>query len=73
MAPNVAKTVWSAVSANGLWCAHEEQVRMTTETAHAAGASPEAIRSHYDVGNDFYRLWLDETMTYSSAMWRDEE
>lgn len=44
-----------------------------TETAQAAGASPEAIRSHYDVGNDFYRLWLDETMTYSSAMWRDEE
>ena len=44
-----------------------------TETTHAAGASPEAIRSHYDVGNDFYRLWLDETMTYSSAMWRDED
>ena len=36
------------------------------------GASPTAIRAHYDVGNDFYRLWLDETMTYSSAMWRDE-
>lgn len=26
------------------------------------------IKSHYDVGNDFYRLWLDETMTYSSAI-----
>ncbi len=26
------------------------------------------IRAHYDVGNDFYRLWLDETMTYSSAL-----
>ncbi|MDP3240544.1 MAG: class I SAM-dependent methyltransferase, partial [Reyranella sp.] len=46
---------------------------MTTQSAQAAGASPEAIRSHYDVGNDFYRLWLDETMTYSSAMWRDED
>lgn len=34
------------------------------------GASSQAIRAHYDVGNDFYRLWLDETMTYSSAMWR---
>ena len=43
-----------------------------TEQAETAGASPEAIRAHYDVGNDFYRLWLDETMTYSSAMWRDE-
>lgn len=27
------------------------------------------IKAHYDVGNDFYRLWLDETMTYSSAIW----
>jgi cyclopropane-fatty-acyl-phospholipid synthase len=25
------------------------------------------IAEHYDLGNDFYRLWLDETMTYSSA------
>ncbi|MEO6577471.1 MAG: cyclopropane-fatty-acyl-phospholipid synthase family protein [Candidatus Limnocylindria bacterium] len=26
------------------------------------------ISKHYDLGNDFYRLWLDETMTYSSAV-----
>lgn len=25
------------------------------------------IQAHYDLGNDFYRLWLDETMTYSGA------
>ncbi|QHI99003.1 methyltransferase domain-containing protein [Xylophilus rhododendri] len=25
------------------------------------------IHQHYDLGNDFYRLWLDETMNYSSA------
>ena len=25
------------------------------------------IRAHYDLGNDFYSAWLDETMTYSSA------
>jgi cyclopropane-fatty-acyl-phospholipid synthase len=28
------------------------------------------IQAHYDVGNDFYRLWLDESMTYSSALYR---
>lgn len=27
------------------------------------------IAAHYDLGNDFYRLWLDETMSYSSALW----
>ena len=26
------------------------------------------IAAHYDLGNEFYRLWLDETMMYSSAI-----
>jgi cyclopropane-fatty-acyl-phospholipid synthase len=26
------------------------------------------IHAHYDLGNDFYRRWLDQTMTYSSAL-----
>lgn len=29
------------------------------------------IHAHYDIGNDFYRLWLDPSMTYSSALFRD--
>lgn len=33
------------------------------------GGSAEAIRHHYDVGNDFYSAWLDPLMVYSSAMW----
>jgi len=28
------------------------------------------ISYHYDLGNDFYRLWLDDTMTYSSALFK---
>lgn len=28
------------------------------------------IARHYDLGNDFYGLWLDGTMTYSSALFR---
>lgn len=29
--------------------------------------SREDVQFHYDIGNDFYRLWLDESMTYSCA------
>ena len=29
------------------------------------------IADHYDLGNDFYRLWLDPTMTYSSAIFAE--
>jgi cyclopropane-fatty-acyl-phospholipid synthase len=27
----------------------------------------EQIHTHYDLGNDFYKLWLDDTMTYTCA------
>jgi len=30
--------------------------------------SKKNIKKHYDISNDFYRLWLDETMTYSCAV-----
>ena len=29
------------------------------------------IAAHYDLGNDFYALWLDPSMTYSSALFED--
>src|SRR3546814_13668167 len=29
------------------------------------------IHAHYDLGNDFYRLWLDDAMNYSSALFAD--
>ena len=28
------------------------------------------ISYHYDLGNEFYKLWLDDTMTYSSALFQ---
>jgi cyclopropane-fatty-acyl-phospholipid synthase len=31
------------------------------------------IRAHYDLGNDFYRTWLDASMTYSSAIYERRE
>src|SRR3546814_3020866 len=29
------------------------------------------INFHYDLGNDFYQAWLDETLTYSSAVFAE--
>jgi cyclopropane-fatty-acyl-phospholipid synthase len=36
--------------------------------ANSRRGSRKNIRAHYDVGNEFYQLWLDEGMTYSSAL-----
>lgn len=35
--------------------------------------SRENISAHYDLGNDFYRLFLDETMTYSCGIFEHED
>ncbi|MEM6610980.1 MAG: cyclopropane-fatty-acyl-phospholipid synthase family protein [Cyanobacteria bacterium P01_C01_bin.72] len=45
----------------------------TTVNISNPGASAEAIQHHYDVSNDFYRLWLDPTNTYSSALWSEND
>ena len=37
------------------------------------GQARRNIQRHYDLGNDFYRLWLDETMTYSSAVFEHDD
>ena len=37
----------------------------------ASGASADAIEHHYGTGNDYFGLWLDQSMTYSCALWDD--
>jgi cyclopropane-fatty-acyl-phospholipid synthase len=43
-----------------------------TGTVDYQGASPAAIRHHYDIGNEFYALWLDPTLSYSCALWEGD-
>ncbi|NRR32758.1 class I SAM-dependent methyltransferase [Oxalobacteraceae bacterium] len=37
---------------------------------NSRSGSRKNIHAHYDIGNAFYRLWLDPSMTYSSALFR---
>jgi cyclopropane-fatty-acyl-phospholipid synthase len=48
------------------WLRHA--VRANTRTG-----SRRNIAAHYDLGNEFYRRWLDATMTYSSAVYAGPE
>ena len=45
---------------------HNALIRRNTLSGSARN-----IKDHYDVGNDFYALWLDRSMTYSSALFAD--
>jgi cyclopropane-fatty-acyl-phospholipid synthase len=44
---------------------------LMSQREHKRGASAAAIQKHYDVGNEFYRLWLDPTLCYSCALWAE--
>jgi cyclopropane-fatty-acyl-phospholipid synthase len=44
--------------------------RLPLRGAHTRRQDARAIEHHYDVSNDFYRLWLDRNMTYSCAYFR---
>ncbi|MET1110938.1 MAG: cyclopropane-fatty-acyl-phospholipid synthase family protein, partial [Allosphingosinicella sp.] len=52
--------------------------RLVNRIAHRFRANDKAgarenIAHHYDLGNDFYRAWLDRGMTYSSAIFADPD
>ncbi|UWR23895.1 cyclopropane-fatty-acyl-phospholipid synthase family protein [Sulfitobacter sp. S190] len=49
-----------------------EQVRFWLQRNSKAQARKN-ISYHYDLGNDFYGMWLDDTMTYSSAIFNDPQ
>jgi cyclopropane-fatty-acyl-phospholipid synthase len=50
-----------------------EPMNATVIDSEAAGASASAIRHHYDLSNDFYALWLDQSRTYSAALWEQND
>jgi len=61
-------TVYDGFPGMGLVRAFEK-LRFWLQRNHRAQARKN-ISYHYDLGNDFYGLWLDDTMTYSSALFK---
>jgi len=51
----------------GIWYRIRHALRPNTRSG-----SRENIHAHYDLGNAFYGLWLDESWTYSSALFRGD-
>jgi cyclopropane-fatty-acyl-phospholipid synthase len=65
-----------ALSLSSGWLRAPDQLRR--RIAHRLRRNTRAkarrnIAAHYDLGNDFYRLWLDESMTYSSAVFASSD
>ena len=49
----------------------KRSTKLTLLTPRARKGGADAIQFHYDVGNDFYSLWLDPRMMYTCAYFRN--
>jgi cyclopropane-fatty-acyl-phospholipid synthase len=47
--------------------------RLSTWRPNTPTRARDNIHHHYDLGNDFYRLWLDERMVYTCAYFEDPD
>lgn len=62
-----------SVMCHGNWWARQLFRAVNLFRSNSRTGSRKNIRAHYDVGNEFYRLWLDETMTYSAALFEGDQ
>ncbi|CAN5542071.1 cyclopropane-fatty-acyl-phospholipid synthase family protein [soil metagenome] len=49
----------------------EAELQPAGSKTHTVERDAEAVRHHYDVSNEFFALFLDETMTYSCGLWEE--
>lgn len=57
----------------GKFSTNESMLKKLMFTSTEKKNQKKEVQSHYDIGNDFYKLWLDETMSYSCGYFRHED
>jgi cyclopropane-fatty-acyl-phospholipid synthase len=61
------KNVDSVLLNNGIY------TKMIKKITNNIKKSKQNVQHHYDIGNDFYKLWLDDTMTYSCGYFQSDD
>lgn len=69
-APTLSGTKAAGLALNLLRAANRLQHLVRPNSRRIAAQN---IREHYDLSNDFFRLWLDPSMMYSAARWTRPE
>ncbi len=57
----------------GKFSTDETALKKLIHTSLSKKNQEKEVTSHYDIGNDFYKLWLDETLSYSCAYFKNPE
>ncbi len=68
---SIQKLIESAYESADSFMRSSKFRKFLPKQGHSEKQSEDDVQSHYDVGNDFYRLWLDDTLTYSCAYFTD--
>lgn len=69
----VALNQQMAAARPGSWLSSLLQWRIRNRKSHSIADSRRSVHHHYDIGNDFYRLWLDEQLLYTCAYYARPE
>lgn len=64
---SIQKLITAAYESAGSFMRNSKFRRFLPKQGHSEKESESDVQRHYDVGNDFYKLWLDDTLTYSCA------
>ncbi len=64
---NLEDLITSAYEAADSFFRNQKFIKFLPKASHSEKESKKDVQDHYDIGNQFYKLWLDETMTYSCA------
>lgn len=57
----------------GKFSTDENALKKLIHTSVSKKNQKKEVSSHYDIGNDFYKLWLDETMSYSCGYFKNAD
>ncbi|AQW20699.1 cyclopropane-fatty-acyl-phospholipid synthase [Lentilactobacillus curieae] len=70
---SIEDLVLSAYKSADSFLRNKKFIRYLPKASHDEEESKKDVQDHYDIGNDFYRLWLDDTMTYSCAYFENPD
>ena len=57
----------------GKFSTDHKKLKKLIFTSNSRQNQKKEVSSHYDIGNDFYKLWLDESLSYSCGYFENEK
>ncbi|HHT7191407.1 cyclopropane-fatty-acyl-phospholipid synthase [Bacillus cereus group sp. Bc222] len=67
---NLEQAIQSIYNNQGSFLGNTKLQYITDKLKRSKRQNKQDVSHHYDIGNDFYKLWLDDTMTYSCAYFK---